>query len=220
MMSSKMDPFTKTLRRTMRRAHLRLVYSSSRSTEENLRSIREALAKVQQAVAIPPAPPSSGKVLVSLPAVPIFDLPAVMRDPALVQQEINGCKSLLLEIVRRAAYDWVLYRTHRRLLNRKIAEQAYHWLFLESENDPEGRERTSNEKQITSFLAICQALDLDAASVRAHIKKLTPKNVMSVGRPAEYRRRDSAPSMPEEAPVALKGRLLEEYAEVEESGQE
>jgi hypothetical protein len=26
--------------------------------------------------------------------------------------------------------------------------------------------------------------------VRRHIKRLTPRNVMSVGRPAEYRRRD------------------------------
>ena len=33
-------------------------------------------------------------------------------------------------------------------------------------------------------------MDLDPDTVRRHVKKLTPRNVMSVGRPAEYRRRD------------------------------
>ena len=38
----------------------------------------------------------------------------------------------------------------------------------------------------------CSELDLSAKTVRAYVRRLTVKNVMSVGRPAEYRRRDTA----------------------------
>ena len=113
------------------------------------------------------------------------------RDPELVIQEISGCKSLLLEIIRRAAYDWVLYRSSTRLLNKKIAEQAYSWLFLEGPDHPDWRERQREGKHITGFAVICESLELDVEVVRGHIRRLTPKNVMSVGRPAEYRRRES-----------------------------
>lgn len=207
-----MSNFTKTFRRTIRAAHLRLVYSSSRSPEKNLKSIQEALARVQTVTSMP----SFVDLIAPTPELSVFELPPRLRDPALVQQEINGCKSLLLEIIRRAAYDWVLYRTSRRMVNRKYAESAHHWLFVEEAGCPEDKERTEGEKDITSFLAICEALDLDPESVRVHVRKLTPKNVMSVGRPAEYRRRDSLPSIPQEATVAIGGRALEEWASHED----
>jgi hypothetical protein len=105
-------------------------------------------------------------------------------------QEINGCKTLLLEVVRRAAYDWVLYRTSTRLVQRTLAEQAYVWLFVEAPGSPEWNEREQEGKHMMSFLSICESLDLDPETVRRHVRRLTPKNVMSVGRPAEYRRRD------------------------------
>lgn len=108
----------------------------------------------------------------------------------MVLQEINGCKTLLLEMVRRAAYDWVLYRASRRLVNRSMAEQAYRWLFTEVPGSADWEERIREGKHITSFVSVCESLDLDPETVRKHIRRLTPKNVMSVGRPAEYRRRD------------------------------
>lgn len=106
--------------------------------------------------------------------------------------EAGGCKALLLEIVRRAAYDWVLYRTSSRIQNKLLAEDAYRWLFLEEEDGPEYEERKKEGKLMTSFVAICEQLDLDPDRVRGHIRQMTPKNVMSVGRPAEYRRREVA----------------------------
>lgn len=208
-----MSSFTRTFRRTLRSAKLRLVYSSSRTPEENLHSMQEAITRVRQATSILPDAEESSSVLATVEPdrvyLSVLDLPARERDPALVQQEINGCKSLLLEIIRRAAYDWVLYRTSRRMLHKKLAEHAYQWLFVEDESDPAWKERMDNEKYITSFIAICTALDLDPESVRKHIKKLTPTNVMSVGRPAEYRRRDAAPSLPDEVPIAIDGRTLD-----------
>jgi hypothetical protein len=108
----------------------------------------------------------------------------------LLQQSINGTKTLLLEIIRRAAYDWVLYRNSRRMVQRSMAEQAYRWLFVENPGTPDWTIRQRDGKHITSFISICEGLDLDPDTARRHIKRLTPRNVMSVGRPAEYRRRD------------------------------
>lgn len=104
--------------------------------------------------------------------------------------EMNGCKALLLEIIRRAAYDWVLYRTSERMQNKKLADDAYNWLFKEGPGHQSWVERSLNKKDITSFMAICEALDLDPETVRNHVRRLTVKNVMSVGRPAEYRRQE------------------------------
>jgi hypothetical protein len=114
----------------------------------------------------------------------------LVRDDALVLQEINGCKTLLLEIIRRAAYDYVLYRGNRRMAYRILADQAHAWLFSERPGTKDWNQRQREGKFITSFEAICEALDLDPDTVRNHVKRLTPRNVMSVGRPAEYRRRD------------------------------
>ena len=126
------------------------------------------------------------------------------REHALIAQEINGCKVLLLEVVRRAAYDWVLYRTSRRMLHKKLAEDAYYWLFVEEPGHPNWTERAKVGKHITSFLTICNELDLDADTVRSYVRRLTIKNVMSVGRPAEYRRRSACPpGMEEEHMPAL-----------------
>lgn len=108
-------------------------------------------------------------------------------DPA---AEVGGCKALLLEIVRRAAYDWVLYRTHSVMNKRRLADDAYTWLFVEGQGHPAWTERCNNEKQVTGFLSICEALELDPSMVRGHIRRLTVENVMSIGRPAEYRRQE------------------------------
>lgn len=208
-----MSSFTRTFRRTLKSAHLRLVFSSERTPEENLHSMQEAITRVRHVSSFPnamPDPPASAAMVAMAPTYEsVLDLPARDRDPALVIQEIEGCKNLLVEIIRRAAYDWVLYRTSRRMLHKKLAEHAYQWLFVEEENDAGWKERMDNEKYITSFTAICTALELDPESVRKHVMKLTPKNVMSVGRPAEYRRRDAAPSIPDESPIALDGRTLD-----------
>jgi hypothetical protein len=137
-----------------------------------------------------PGPTSDVHLLLAEEAEEEEEEPAPIRDEALIQQEINGAKTLLLEIIRRSAFDYVLYRTSRRMVYKALADQAYHWLFLEKPGTREWDQRQHEGKYITSFEAICEALDLDADNVRAHVRKLTPKHVTSVGRPAEYRRRD------------------------------
>jgi hypothetical protein len=133
-----------------------------------------------------------------------------VRDEAFIQQEINGAKTLLLEIIRRSAFDYVLYRTSRRLVYRALADQAYHWLFVEKQGTSEWAERQREGKFITGFEAICEALDLDPDAVRAHVRRLTPKHVTSVGRPAEYRRRDVFSNAGDDAAHAIPSGLIAE----------
>jgi len=159
--------------------------------QESVHILCRALQHLQVYLAprAPRAPRKEPEPLLA-PLPPIPD-PSPMRvDHPLAMQEINGCKALLLEVVRRAAYDWVLYRTSRRLQHKKLAEDAFYWLFIEEPGHSRWTERSMSQKSITSFLSICEMLDLDPESVRHHVRKLTVKNVMSVGRPAEYRRNE------------------------------
>lgn len=113
--------------------------------------------------------------------------------------ESSRCKALLLEILRRAAHDWVLYRSHHRLTNREIAEDAYEWLFEEDEDHQSWTERAkatfvlddtevSGVRNLTSFLSICEVLELDPTIVRNRVKKMDVQTIISAGRPAETRR--------------------------------
>lgn len=202
----------RSFRRTLRAAHLKLIYSSTRTPEENLRSLEEALHRVSSCVPVVHERIEERAVVPPLEVdkTSVLSLPRRDRDPALVLQEIKGCKSLLLEVIRRAAYDWVLYRTSRKMFNKKLAEQAYEWLFQEQPDHPDWRERVESGKHITGFVSICTSLDLDPDAVRTHVKRLTPKNVMSVGRPPEYRRREPQGRDEEESAVSLEPTELEE----------
>jgi hypothetical protein len=200
--------------------------------------VREALARVERLIEQPPviapvialrplpAPPKPKRVVVEelapshwdpepetairLAAANDDEEEPLVRDEALILQEINGSKTLLLEIIRRAAYDYVLYRGNRRLAYRVLADQAYAWLFTERPGTVDWNLRQREGKFITSFEAICEALDLDPDGVRDHVRKLTPRNVMSVGRPAEYRRRDVfSSSQGEDDAYAIPGGLIE-----------
>ena len=172
-----------------------------------LEVIKKALARAERLVPRKPKP-KMGKLLVLRPPPPPEPEAASAWDPEegvsgeielelnpldddeLMLQTINGCKTLMLEIIRRAAYDYTLYKSSRRMVQRVLADQAYRWIFMEKPGTVDWQHRQNEGKFVTSFESICESLDLDPDNVRSHIKRLTPKNVMSVGRPAEYRRRD------------------------------
>lgn len=101
--------------------------------------------------------------------------------------DASRCRALLLEIVRRAIHDWVLYRNDRR--QREKAEHAYTWLFEEKEGHPWHEQRKRSGMAITGFLTICEALDLEPNHVRECAKKMTPIQILTAGRPAERRTR-------------------------------
>jgi hypothetical protein len=94
----------------------------------------------------------------------------------------------MLEVMRRAAHDWILYRHSTRLAQRQIAEEAFIWLFKEKPGDRNWVERALNGKEMTSFLGICEVIGVDPDQVRHYIKRLTVKEILSTGRPPTYRR--------------------------------
>jgi hypothetical protein len=106
---------------------------------------------------------------------------------------IAGCRALWLEVIRRAAYDWVLYRTSTRIQQKEYASSAYSWLFEERPGTPLWEKRRKEQEpgvMSTSFHAVCEFLDLDPEAVLRRIRLLTPKDVLSIGRPVTKRRLD------------------------------
>lgn len=104
------------------------------------------------------------------------------------QAEAASCRALLLEIIRRASFDWVLYRNSSKLANKQLAESAYHWLFVEDESSKQWAQRERNGKGMLSFLNICETMDIAPEKVRAKVRVLTGRDIMGAGRPAERRK--------------------------------
>lgn len=100
-------------------------------------------------------------------------------------------RTLLTDVIRRAAHDWVLYRTSSRMDQRELAYDARVWLFEEDEKHPWARIRKREGRELTSFLSICEIIDVDPDFAREQIRKLTVRDVKMAGRPAERRHRQS-----------------------------
>jgi hypothetical protein len=118
--------------------------------------------------------------------------------------EASRCRAFLLEIVRRAVHDWVLYRQQEKRDLKLLAHNAYIWLFEEEPGHKwwETRESsyvavrnddgtTSFEKGVrsaTSFLAICEAVGISPERVRKQARSMTVESILRAGRPAERRK--------------------------------
>lgn len=102
--------------------------------------------------------------------------------------EAGNCRALLLEVIRRASFDWVLYRSSSKLQAKLLAESAHHWLFTETESSPSYALRVRNGKTMMSFLAICDTLDIEPSKIRKRVHLLTEKDIMGAGRPPERRK--------------------------------
>lgn len=127
------------------------------------------------------------------------------------------CKALMMEILRRAAHDWVLYRQHKTLMKQELAEDAYLWLFKEDSDHALHRERAAAElrteegemlkgaRLITSFLSICEHLDLDPNTVRERVKTMTVSAITGSGRKPEARwpKREPADFVAHDVSVAM-----------------
>lgn len=182
-------------------------------TQPLRRLTRKSVPPAKRTAEAAPARPARKKHLVLVHPAPAPDeLQEVARKPAPPDpigdkmREAEGARALLLEIVRRAAYDWVLYRQSTRLDQKALAEDAYTWLFVEDEEHPNWDLREKDEKEITGFVAICDALDLSAERVRKYVRALTPNRVMSSGRPPENSRAsDHVPNITLHTKVASEG---------------
>lgn len=104
------------------------------------------------------------------------------------QAEASNCRALLLEVIRRASFDWVLYRGSSVLQKRMYAESAYNWLFVEEPGTPLWETRVRSGRELTAFVTICELLDIDPDLLREQVRTLTHRDIMSAGRPAERRK--------------------------------
>lgn len=129
----------------------------------------------------PPAPPPA-------PEPPqVVEVSEWDPEPHDAVMDASRCRALLLEVVRRAAYDWVLYSNTRRQ-ERQFAQSAHIWLFEEEPGHPVWEARQRVGEPLLSFLSICELLDLDPETVRDRIRGMTTQDIMTAGRPAERRR--------------------------------
>ena len=127
-----------------------------------------------------PRPPALHKIRHLL-----FLFGIIAEDPTTVDDYIaegSGARLLLVEIIRRTAYDWVLYRNSTRIEQKHLAQEAYVWLFEEDINHPQWRIRRDEGRELTAFVSICEVLDIEIEKIRAVIKKLTPDRVLASGR--------------------------------------
>ena len=118
------------------------------------------------------------------------EVPRVDDLYAQLAQDIAGGKNLLIELVKRTAFDWVLYRSSRKMDYRRLAEDAYTWLFLENEEHYHWQVRETEGKTLTSFQSICDVLDMDCERIRTKIRTLTPEKARASGRPPAHARNE------------------------------
>jgi hypothetical protein len=189
--------------RSAKRSVVKAVEEKKVSTEDVLETLMSALRppKIPEAVRRSKIPPAA---LVQL----IEDIdeadPSDWDPEPSIEREAKRCQALLLEIVRRAAHDWVLYRHHSNLEKRALANQAYTWLFEEEPGHTSWKERDRalfrlradkgedvlevGTRRLTSFLSICEIVGIDPDAVRARARKMTPESITRTGRHAERRK--------------------------------
>lgn len=88
------------------------------------------------------------------------------------RQSTDPTQRLLLAVVRRAVWDFVLYKDPTAA-NHELAVDAAGWLFWDGqeEEDEEGR---------YSFLYICSILGIDPKKVRDHALRLTRADIQKM----------------------------------------
>jgi hypothetical protein len=91
-------------------------------------------------------------------------------------EEQSKIKLLLASIIRRAAFDIALYRDDPKLVNRKVAWEAYRWMFREPQIPEDPLDR------FTSFLNICDLLDQDPEWIRRKTMQLKREHVRKFDR--------------------------------------
>lgn len=85
-------------------------------------------------------------------------------------QDGEGERLLLASIIRRAAFDIVLYRNAPRLVDRRLGVGAYNWMFRDPNN------------HFTAFENICELLNEDPVWIRQQTLNLRRTDIMKIGR--------------------------------------
>jgi hypothetical protein len=113
------------------------------------------------------------------------------------EMRYSGVRALWLKVVLRAIFDWVTYRDSTKLMQRKLADNAYTWLFKPSH-------------LFNSFENICRYLDIDADTVRERAQSMTRRDIAKI----EYLEREGEGPCPWGSGVMLLEPSVDENDEV------
>jgi hypothetical protein len=91
------------------------------------------------------------------------------------EDRYSGIRALWLKVIIRAIFDWVAYRDCLKLEKKKVAEQAYIWLFHAN-------------KTFNSFENLCAILDVSPYKVRKKAMSMTREQVAKI----EHLERDAS----------------------------
>jgi hypothetical protein len=90
-----------------------------------------------------------------------------------LRAEIPPSHRLLVAIIRRAVWDYVLYKDVKKRVDpvlHEIGVDAARWLFWDGEEEVDGEGRYS-------FMHICSTLDLDPRKIRDIAAKLNREDI-------------------------------------------
>ncbi len=108
-----------------------------------------------------------------------------------------GVRTLWIEVIRRAAFDWVLYKNSQKMARRQLAQGAFVWLFVEDRDHPNWHERVAEDGcALSSFVGICEALEFDPEALRDGIRRLTPTKIKTLGKLPMRRAKSDATAEP------------------------
>lgn len=102
--------------------------------------------------------------------------------------EDEAWRALFIAIFWRAVRDWVTYRTAGSLARRKVAAEAYMWIFMEQPGHWTWKIRQSEGMGAFAFTTMCDALNLDAGKLRRWAESITAEKVKNLGRQADSRK--------------------------------
>lgn len=114
-----------------------------------------------------------------------------------VDDRYAGVRALWIKVIIRAVFDWVAYRDSSRLIQRKLADSAYTWLFKPSD-------------LFNSFENVCHMLDIDPERVRRWA------NTMSKDQVAKIEHLERYPSAGRDVGPALLSMVDDMLTEVED----
>lgn len=137
-----------------------------------------------------------------------LDIPTTWEPEGVTEEDIRALEELstvhvvdgaqvrvlMLEVLRRAAHDWVLYRGSRRKEFRELAHDAYTWLFEEEQGHPWFEARKLGGTTLMSLVSICEVMDIDIDAVRDRVRKMTAEKIKTAGRPPERRKKQTEDS--------------------------
>lgn len=114
-----------------------------------------------------------------------FDSFMVKLDEEIVQpsrSEIyENFRLLWIKVILRAAYDWVLYRDSKSQAAKRIADNAYAWLFEDYFEKTyiieDGKRKQILERPFNSLQNLCIEIDLDIETVRKFARRMNRKDI-------------------------------------------